>query len=59
MGRFMFSFLSSSQDDFKWGLDALEMLLSLKRTHELCEQKVCFMIKNTELRGLWVIHKLR
>lgn len=38
----MFYFLSSSQDDFKWSLDAMVMQLSLKRPQGTCEQKIVF-----------------
>lgn len=39
----MFYFLSTSQDDFKWGFHAMVMQLSLGRTHEYCEQKNCIL----------------
>lgn len=49
MGRFMFHFLSSSQDDFKWGLGAMELQLSLKGTNGLCEHKSVFYdLKNKQ-----------
>lgn len=39
----MFCFLSSSQDDFKWSLDAMVMQLSLKRLQGTCEPKNCVL----------------
>lgn len=48
MGRFMLYFLSS-RDDFKWGLDAMKMQLSLKGPNWLGEQKIVFLKRNPEI----------
>lgn len=60
----MFYFLSRSQDDFKWGLAAMEMQLSLKGRMDFGSQKKkkYFVSKKKnkktpslrEVGGLWV-----
>lgn len=48
----MFYFLRSSRDRFQWGLDAMEMQLSLKRTNGRGEGKkkkgVFYDLKNKQ-----------
>lgn len=51
MGRFVFYFVSSSQDDLKWGLDAMGMQLSLKGRMDFVNKTVCFVFKKKPQRS--------
>lgn len=47
----MFYFVSSSQDDLKWGLDAMGMQLSLKGRMDFVSKTVCFVFKTKPQRS--------